>query len=125
MSYTDSDIENKARSILGRLRPGGDELLHTVCQAAGAELENRLRRGVAREDIEELFVSAAGILAISLYMELDMEAENDIRSFSAGNLSVTLNDSEKLSAATLRKRAESMLAGYLENGGFEFMGVRG
>ena len=93
---------------------------------AAAELESKLRTGVKSSDIEELFVSAAGVLAISMYLELDDIPGDKIDSFKAGELSVKLHSGEKAqSAASLRKRAESMLAAYLECGGFDFKGVQG
>lgn len=125
MAYTNYDIEAKARTMLvSELSEASDRLLRTVCAAAGAELEARLRSGVKASDIGELFVCAAGILAISMYMELNTDPENDITSFSAGSLKATLGDGDRLeSAATLRKRAETMLAAYIECGGFSFTGV--
>jgi len=127
MAYTNSDIESKARSMVGNeLSDSEGKILRSVCSSAAAELEARLRAGVRSSDIEELFVSAAGVLALSMYLELDKASSDVIGSFSAGNLNVNLHDSAKAqSAATLRKRAESMLKAYLDCGGFEFSGVAG
>lgn len=51
MSYTDMDIEMKALSMLGSNVPDEDaQMLRTVCTAAAAELEGRLRRGVSSDD---------------------------------------------------------------------------
>lgn len=126
MSYTNSDIENRAVSLLGKgVAPGSEWILRTVCQAAAAELEAKLRRGVRSSDIQELFVTAAGMLAISMLLESDESLENSVESFTAGNLSVRMRSGESISAATLRKRAEHLLGAYLETGGFEFVGVRG
>ena len=125
MAYTNQDIESKARDMLGaELDAAKNRLLRTVCASAAAELEARLRAGVKSSDIEELFVCAAGMLAISMYLELGSNADEKIDSFSAGGLSVNLKDGAKAeSAATLRKRAENMLSAYLECGGFAFAGV--
>ena len=125
MAYTNQDIESKARDMLGaELDATKIRLLRTVCASAAAELEARLRAGVKSSDIEELFVCAAGMLAISMYLELGSNADEKIDSFSAGGLSVNLKDGAKAeSAATLRKRAENMLSAYLECGGFAFAGV--
>ena len=127
MAYTNQDIESKARGMLNQpLGTNGDRLLRTVCASAAAELEARLRSGVSSADIQELFVSAAGVLAISMYLELDGNPDESIDSFSAGGLRINLRDGAKAeSAATLRKRAESMLSAYLECGGFAFAGVAG
>mgnify|MGYP003317194499 CR=1 FL=1 len=121
MSYTNSDIESKARSMLGKTPDKENGLLRFVCEAAAAELESKLRHGVDREKIEELFVTAAGVLAISLYMELSPDGEDNVKSFKAGSLSVELGDVS--SAAKLRRLAENMLCAYLDNGGFGFKGV--
>ena len=127
MAYTNQDVESKARQMLGYspLAESG-RALRSVCDSAAAELESRLRAGVKSSDIEELFVSAAGVLAISLYLELEYIPNEKIDSFTAGDLSVKLREGTKAqSAATLRKRAESMLSAYLDCGGFEFTGVAG
>lgn len=127
MAYTNQDVESKAREMLGYspLAEKG-KALRSVCASAAAELESKLRTGVKSSDIEELFVSAAGVLAISMYLELDDIPGDKIDSFKAGELSVKLHSGEKAqSAASLRKRAESMLAAYLECGGFNFKGVQG
>ena len=125
MAYTNHDIEDKARQLLDcGFDDRDDKLLKAVCSAAGAELSARLRRGVESSDIEELFVSAAGVLAISMYIELHGESDKGVESFSAGSLKVKLkNETKYESAAALRKLAENMLASYLECGGFSFTGV--
>lgn len=125
MAYTNQDIESRARGLMASPPHGcGSRALRTVCRAAAQELEKRLRAGVKSSDIEELFVSAAGILALSMYMELYDLPESKLDSFSAGELNIKFNSGERLeSAATLRRRAESMLSAYLECGGFEFRGV--
>ena len=93
-----------------------------LCAAAAAELECRLRRGVSSDDMTDLFTTAAGMLAISMYMELGSAHSGGVSGFMAGKLSVQLGGS---SAASLRKSAETMLGAYLDNGGFEFVGVQG
>lgn len=127
MAYTNQDIESKAREMLAA-SPLGDKgkALRSACQTAAAELESKLRSGVKSSDIEELFVSAAAVLALSLYLELTGITNDKIDSFKAGELSVSLRDGTKTgSAQSLRMRAESMLSAYLDCGGFEFKGVVG
>ena len=52
MSYTDMDIEMKALSMLGSNVPDEDAvMLRTVCAAAAAELEGRLRRSASSDDM--------------------------------------------------------------------------
>ena len=127
MAYTNSDIENKALSLMGTELPAQSAgVLRAVCASAAAELESRLRKGVSSEEIQELFVTAAGMLALSMFIELDGAPGDGVGSFSAGNVSVRLDGGAvSASAANLRKYAEHMLAAYLDGGGFEFMGVRG
>ena len=123
MSYTDMDIEMKALSMLGSNVPDEDAvMLRTVCAAAAAELEGRLRRSASSDDMTELFTTAAGMLAISMYMELGAAHSGGVSGFTAGRLSVQLGGA---SAAALRKSAETLLGAYLDNGGFEFVGVQG
>lgn len=127
MAYTNQDIESKAREMLAASPLGNKgKALRSACQTAAAELESKLRSGVKSSDIEELFVSAAAVLALSLYLELTGITNDKIDSFKAGELSVSLRDGTKTgSAQSLRMRAESMLSAYLDCGGFEFKGVVG
>ncbi len=127
MAYTNSDIVNKALSLMGSELPAESAgILKAVCASAAAELESRLRKGVSSGEIQELFVTAAGMLALSMYLELAAVPGDRVGSFSAGNLSVRLDGGTvSASAANLRKYAEHMLAAYLDGGGFEFVGVRG
>lgn len=127
MAYTNQDIESKAREMLAASPLGNEgKALRSACQTAAAELESKLRSGVNSSDIEELFVSAAAVLALSLYLELRDIPNDKIDSFKAGELSVSLRDGTKTgSAQSLKMRAESMLSAYLDCGGFEFKGVVG
>lgn len=127
MAYTNQDIESKAREMLAASPLGNEgKALRSACQTAAAELESKLRSGVNSSDIEELFVSAAAVLALSLYLELRDIPNDKIDSFKAGELSVSLRDGTKTACVqSLRMRAESMLSAYLDCGGFEFKGVVG
>lgn len=124
MSYTIEDIKAKASAYLGgNLRPGGEEVLTDLCECAAAELESRLRQGVDAEEISSVFVTASGILAIAMYMELDSLGADDVRSFKAGEMSASFGS--HTSAKKLRSSAEQLLRAYLKSEGFEFMGVDG
>ena len=101
-----------------------ETVMMTLCRAAAGELRQRLREGVGAGEIKELFVAAAGILALSMYAAAG--ARPAMTSFKAGNLSVTCADGgETVSAPALRRLAESMLSSYIRDEGFGFMGVRG
>lgn len=103
-----------------------ETVMMTMCSAAAQELKNRLREGIGAEEIKELFVAAAGVLALSMYIAGGTAAPNAVRSFRAGSLSVTCAGAEDTpSAASLRRQAERMLSAYLRDEGFAFMGVRG
>lgn len=97
------------------------DALSALCEAASAELLNRLREGVDVESIKPLFVTAAGVLALSMYIAL---GDSGSYSFKAGNLSVSSGGSA-VSAHSLRQQAESILSAYLVDRGFEFRSVEG
>lgn len=124
MAYALSDITARALALLG-----GDaeesEVLSGLCAAAAAELESRLREGASADDAGELFVMAAGVLALSMYVEIG--GADGASGVKAGNVTVSRRGARDslASAAALRREAESMLSAYLSDRGFEFMGVRG
>ena len=124
MAYKKEDIVQRSRAMLGEsFHAGSEARLDSLCAAAALQLESRLRSSVDRSEIEAVFVSAASLLAVSMYMELEYCGEPE--SFSAGNLSVKLKGGSGSSggADSLRKQAETMLAPYTESGAFGFMGV--
>ena len=68
MAYTD-EIYARACSLLGARRDRENTAaLTAMCEAAGAELEARLRQGVSAQEIK-LFVGAAGA-GLSMYIQL-------------------------------------------------------
>lgn len=104
-----------------------ETVLRTLCSAAARELEHRLRDGVSPRQIRELFVTAAGVLALSMYIASGAAPApaHTLKSFRAGNLSVSCADpDEPVSAASLRRCAERMLSDFLRDEGFAFLGVR-
>lgn len=126
MSYSKEDIMAKAVQLMGgELNEASERVLLTLCDAAANELERKLKNKVSREELGESFVTAAGMLAIALCMELE-NSGGEISSFRAGNISATLREGGvNASAASLRKAAENMLSAYLDVGGFGFVGVDG
>lgn len=99
------------------------ETLNALCAAASAEIVARLRQGVEPESIKELFVTAAGVLALSMYIALGEGGSG--WSFKAGNLAVSRSGSGYADADALRRQAEAMLAAYLVDQGFDFRSVEG
>ena len=124
MIYLD-EIYDCVESLLGYdITDQQVTIVRTVCEAAESELLKRIKQGVSIETIKPLFISAAGILALSMYMQLD--GVEEITAFSAGNLSISKRTQEQISASAhaLRKQAEAMLASYLIDNGFDFRGVQ-
>ncbi len=115
--YTEKILE--AASVLGG---DGSEGLKLLCAAAEAWILSRLREDVKPEEIEEIFILGAAMLALSAYRETG--ADGGVGSYSAGRVKVTCIGAEK-SGDALRKRAEAMLAPYIRDGQFVFLGVRG
>ena len=91
--------------------------METLCRAAAAQLLARLKKGVDREEIRSQFVMAAGMLALSMYIAASGAGE--VTAFKAGNLSVEMAGSES-AADALRRQAELLLSGYIEDQGFAF-----
>ena len=116
------EIFHAASAILGN----EDEKLRTFCHAAEQELAARLQTGVTQEQCGELFVAAAALLAVSMY-EAVAECGGTGFSYQAGDVSVTAKETGmNLSVSrNLRKQAETMMAPYLQDDGFQFTGVRG
>jgi hypothetical protein len=124
LAYTTEDIEQRAETLIGEsLDAAKKARLNALCSAAAGEVTARLREGVTPESAGESFITAAGMLALAMYMELGDAAE-DFSSFRAGNVSVTRRRSAA-SAARLRQQAEELLREYISDSGFSFMGVRG
>ena len=91
--------------------------METLCKAAAAQLLARLKKGVDRDAIRSEFVMAAGMLALSMYIAASGSGE--VTAFKAGNLSVEMAGSES-AADALRRQAELLLGGYIEDQGFAF-----
>ena len=97
-------------------------ILESMCGAAAAELEGRLKEGIAPADLGPAFVTAAGVLALSMYCAVSDPEK--LKSFRAGDLTVNYGEADA-DAERLRALAEGMLAGKLRERGFGFAGVRG
>jgi len=91
------------------------ELLE-YCAAAEAEFKSRLREGVSPEDIGGVWNTACALAAISMFRLTPGGLK-----IRAGNLTV----GEKHSPPALRARAEALIAPYLKDDRFAFLGVRG
>ena len=107
MSIADQ-VLNQAELLAGEM----DERLRLLCTAAVRALTAQLRDGLSPEDIREEFVTAASLLAFSLWSRGE-----DIQEFKAGDLTV-----KKGQTANLEAEALSLLGPYLKSG-FTFVGV--
>ena len=95
------------------------ETLGLFCSCAETELSGRLKQDVNVSDIKPLFITAAAMLAVSMYFA---SGGDSVKSWSAGQVSVTGGASWQ----DLRDRAEMLMAGYIDAGsGFDFRGVMG
>ena len=107
---------------LGRVSDHEEELLITLCSAAGQELTGTLREGVTPEDCPEAFALAGAWLALA-GLEVSRCAQQK-ESFSAGDVTIRPGDPNK-KAQTLREQAKRLMAGWTKRDNFLFSGVRG
>ena len=120
MSENENPILTLAEHLAGEA--ADQTVLSAMCDAAAAEIESRLKEGVSLSDLGSTYVTAAGVLALSMYCAVG-DPEH-IRGFRAGDVSVEYGDGG-VNAERLRALAESMLAGALRDRGFGFRGVQG
>lgn len=119
-----SENENPILSLAARMAgDSADEtVLSAMCDAAAAEIEARLKEGITLGDLGNTYVTAAGVLALSMYCAVGDPEQ--LRSFRAGDVSAEYCDGAA-NAENLRSAAERMLAGSLRDRGFGFRGVQG
>ena len=115
--YTEEILNFAGEALGGEAAESGR--LSALCEAASAELLGRLREGVDVAEIKQLFVTAAGVLALSMYMAVGDEGKKTVK---AGHLSVSTGG-KAASAHSLRKQAEAMLSAYIADCGFDFRSV--
>lgn len=112
------DIYSAARDICGT--DEGNGLVERLCLAAYSEFSRRLKDGITPEDCKESFVTACALFASAMYLDTVSAGEG---SYTAGQVSVSAPGGDGTKA--LKAQAESMLAPYIADDGFEFIGVRG
>lgn len=100
--------------------------LKNFCAVAEYELLQKLRPGITAESCKNAWVSAASLLAVSMY-ESVKAGTDDLASYSAGSVSVTKKNSQNVHTAVeeLRKQAATIMAPYTVDDAFAFIGVRG
>lgn len=117
------EIFAKAKSISREYMTEKDEeVLLNMCDPAYEELCSRLKPQVSKEAIHHHLVGACAALALSFYVGLNLES---VEEMTAGNIRVRKRTSEatKENAACLRRQAELMLTGWLDDRGFYFRTV--
>ena len=116
------EILSAASTILGH----DDERLQEFCTVAEQEALSRLRKDVVPEDCGDVFITAAALLAVSLYQAI-VSCNAAGVSYRAGEVSVTeVGADNYLSVSqSLRKQAEALLMPYVEDDSFSFVGVQG
>lgn len=115
------EVLDRAELFLGvELSESGRQTLSALCAVAAANLESRLRSGVSVDEIHEEFVTAAGVLALSMYAAV---GGGDFSSVKVGEVTLTRGGGDF--SDSLRTLAEEMLASQLTERGFDFRGVRG
>ena len=98
---------------------GAEEGALEICAAAAeAGLLRKLREGVDPESIRDVFIAAASLMALSIYFAADGGV-----SFKAGE--VSLSGRKDNTAETMAAQAEALLAGFIRDESFGFMGVDG
>lgn len=117
MSLTEQ-VFNQARYMAPELTSDQQDLLNTVCQAAVASLEARLRDDLTPEDCQADFITAAGMHAVAAMSE--MGDLSGLEQLTAGD--VTVRRGHNGAADYLRSQAQLLMAPYLKDG-FAFLGV--
>ena len=103
-----------------------NETLRPICAVAEKEITGKLSDGVSPGDCSETLIVAAALLAVSIYGQV-LSGGSEAASFSAGDVSVTNKSGGSIASAGnyLRSQAELMMAPYIDDNGFSFLGVRG
>lgn len=98
-----------------------EKCLSLLCAAAMRKWEERLCKGISKEDCREPFLCAAALTAAS---GLLAGKSGGAVSFTAGTVSIREADS-KIAAKEMREEAERLMAPYVNAEDFCFLGVQG
>ena len=102
---------------------GQDEnVLRALCAAACQTLDRRLRDGVAPEDCQGAYPLAAAWLAMDWLG--DGQGLEGVTALTAGDITVR-RETGGSNSGRLSERALSLMAPWLRDDGFVFMGVEG
>ncbi len=92
-----------------------EQLLVPLCEVAVNTLGGRLKSGLSAESCEPAFSIACAMMALDT-----LDGGSLVGSFSAGDISVQCGG-----GLSHRQRAEQLIAPYVDEGKFAFLGVRG
>ncbi len=110
---------------LGKVAESDQEALRSLCQVVLDGLLARLKPGIRAEDCSSALILGAAWTALGQFCM--GECSEAVESFTAGSL--TIRRSESMSPSqrcdALTAQAEKLMAPYLSDLGFSFMGVRG
>ena len=109
---------------LGAAEQEEEGLLGKLCQAALDELTGRLRPGVTPEDCREALTVAAAWMALG-GLAVSRQGEGSVTAWTLGEWSVKERAAADGQADACRAQAERLMAPYLTDGDFAFLGVRG
>lgn len=96
----------------------GKEGLLLLCSVACTAIEARLKSKACVGS--EAFISAAALLALSMYA---VTADSAFTSATIGSISITKNNSENF-ADSLRRLSDELISPYVSENDFAFLGVK-
>lgn len=109
---------------MGAVEEGQEPLLEALCATEEAELLGKLREGVTPHDCNAAFPLAAACLARAALCAAQC-AQDFPKSWSAGAVRITASPSDQERNACLRKQAYQLMAPYIKDDHFCFLGVQG
>lgn len=124
MAISDEAFTKARLLVKEELSSEEETVLAELCAMACDELKGRLKEKVSISEIHDSFIRSAATLALAMFLETETR---QVQSFSAGSLRISRRDTGQArpSADLLRRQAELMLLGFLEDRGFGFKAVRG
>ena len=98
------------------------ELTLLLVQAAQQELERALRPGITPQDCRDAFLPAAAFLTLARLQA--GSGEQGVRSFTAGDVTIH-RDNGSTGTSALLEQARALMAPYIADPSFLFLGVMG
>lgn len=99
-------------------------MLEALCTAAEAMAAQRLKEGLTPADCGCTYLCAAAMLAAAGL--LPCRESGGVEQFTAGDVTIRTGGGDGCAeGAALRRQAACLMAGYWEDDGFAFVGVKG